>query len=260
MEQNMTSEILHRDARYLGPAQVLEVEGQEVVLGIPSGKTPGRVALPGYHPAPGDMVLAIGEPPGRHYIIGVLESDPSAEGVHLSRDQETGRTRIAVDRGDIEFITADGNMHFIANGEIRMTSTSRVEVQSRLGIGFSVFNRLGQVLTNLKLGSSRASMTAPDLDMEADTLKVASRRTIMKSDTLKAGLRQADVEAERLQVTSDLVISKARNVYRRVTELWQVAAGRTRMVVKGTSHHKAHKVNTKAEEDIKMDAKKIHLG
>ena len=56
------------------------------------------------------------------------------------------------------------------------------------------------------------------------------------------------------------VIQRARNMYRRVEGLLEAKAGRQRTVVDGTVHMNCKRALTRADEDYKVKAERIHLG
>ena len=75
-------------ADFLGPAEVVEVQGDEVVVELRGGE-PARAALAlaaPYEPVAGDVLLVIGKD-GEHYAIGVLRG--------------SGKTALRV-QGDLE--------------------------------------------------------------------------------------------------------------------------------------------------------------
>jgi hypothetical protein len=57
-----------------------------------------------------------------------------------------------------------------------------------------------------------------------------------------------------------VVVSRARNVYQSVQELWQQQAGSLRTLVSGTAQLKAREVSHRAQDAYKIRAEKIHLG
>lgn len=81
---------------HFGPALVTEVRGKEVLLELPNGKQataqPALAFL--YEPAPGDVLLVIGNDDG-HYAIGVLHA--------------TGRAVLAF-KGDVDLRAVDGKL------------------------------------------------------------------------------------------------------------------------------------------------------
>lgn len=85
-------------ARFLGPARVQALRGDRLDLLTEEGPVTATLALAvPYDPAPGDVVLVIGE--DEHYVIGVLKSrNRTVLSVPGDLDiRATGRVRIASD-------------------------------------------------------------------------------------------------------------------------------------------------------------------
>jgi len=104
-------------AEYLGPAEVLEVRGDEVDVELPDGAAVrARMALAfPYEPAPGDDLLVIGRG-SAHYVIGVLRA--------------AGRTELSF-QGDVSLRAAGGSIRIqgdegveIAGREVRVQARS----------------------------------------------------------------------------------------------------------------------------------------
>ena len=66
--------------------------------------------------------------------------------------------------------------------------------------------------------------------------------------------------AKKLESVIGTILETAKNVYRHIEALSQVKAGRTRTLVKGTSHFTAENAYHKARGNYKIKAEKIHLG
>ena len=59
---------------------------------------------------------------------------------------------------------------------------------------------------------------------------------------------------------ADTIVSAAKSVYQTVEGLVQVRAGRQRTIVEETSQVRAQRVLIGADEDVKVQGDKIHLG
>lgn len=68
------------------------------------------------------------------------------------------------------------------------------------------------------------------------------------------------VEAGKFDVTARRIVEKARDVYRWVSDLFQVKARRMRAVVEEDYHLRAGTANVKATADVNIDGKSINLG
>ena len=66
--------------------------------------------------------------------------------------------------------------------------------------------------------------------------------------------------ARRIETLATTVIERAQNTYRKVEGLAQLRAGRMRTLVDATYHIKSKKTYLRADTDVKIDGKRIHLG
>ncbi|MBD3275350.1 MAG: DUF3540 domain-containing protein, partial [Candidatus Marinimicrobia bacterium] len=79
-------------------------------------------------------------------------------------------------------------------------------------------------------------------------------------EKFRATLKRVKLFMDILDSTVNIVREKAKNVYKTVEGLLQTRTGRSRTVVKSSSHFKAKKIYEIAEEDVKIDGNKIHIG
>jgi hypothetical protein len=249
------------ETRYLGPAQVLDLDETEnrVLLnltGLPEGNMAwAQVALAGSHElAPGDTVLAVGNDLVDLYIIGLMNRKEKSAGalkkIALSGgtyatttgpsqdqklqifskrnellfeyDEEKNKARVNLESGDLEFITQNGNISFTSGREILLQGQS-VGVMAQRG------------------------------DFRVEEMTCTGKR-------LQGEIGYVKLIAERMETISQSIIEKAKNVFRTVEQLSQLKTGRMRTLVDSTFHFKAKKAFLKAEEDYKIKAEKIHLG
>ncbi|MBK6513126.1 MAG: DUF3540 domain-containing protein [Polyangiaceae bacterium] len=99
---------------YLGPAQVLEVSADHVVVSTPGGAARATLALGySYEPQVGDDVLAIGRDASTYWVIGVVRS--------------TGKAVMAFP-GDLE-LRANGRISINAEQGVAIASPD-VEIRS----------------------------------------------------------------------------------------------------------------------------------
>lgn len=234
-------------ADHLGPARVVDTEGERPLVVIDGGCVPAAVALPGYRPTVGDSALVIGNAQGELYIIGVLA-------------RASGTTRFTVEEGDLEFVTARGRTRFVSEGGIELTSARTVEIRSRLGTVLSALGRAGRRLPWLSVGPERTELRNGELRMEADTIHQRSDTSRVDADRMCVSAQEVDVDTKAARLSAETLFSRVRNAYARVAGLWQVTAGRARTVVRGTVHQKAERIYSKADKDVKVKADQIHLG
>ncbi|MGH7995886.1 MAG: DUF3540 domain-containing protein [Opitutaceae bacterium] len=151
---------------YLGPATVLEVDEAESLVVVQwerDGRPFSACARPALSaPArlrPGDVALALTQDMEEVYLIGILETRPvspqapipspdrpltgadpqaAAEVVPLRSKQgalvveyhpESGKTRVNIDEGDLEFVTRNGSISFNASDKISLAAR-RLETEA----------------------------------------------------------------------------------------------------------------------------------
>ena len=213
----------------------------------------------------GDIVLAIGNELHDMFVIGLLNSvqvkaNEQRQPLVVTRDPVTGRNCVEFESGDLDFVVRNGGVHFVSTGDFSVTSIRKITMRSKLGIQLGVSNIFSQVKSLLNMQAGRTDLTTAELNLKAvqgnadvGEAKLSSKRVSAKVDNVKLDLG-------RLQTTVDLIISKAKNAYTTVAELFQIRAGRSRPVVDTTSHMKAQSVRVRAVEDFKINSDKIHLG
>ncbi|PWG63257.1 DUF3540 domain-containing protein [Spiribacter halobius] len=241
------AEAVSAGSRYLGPARVVARDGELAVVELERSRYPAIPAVHGYRPAVGDRTLVIGDEGGALYIIGVLET--ARRGLRLS-----------VDDGDLELVTTRGKARIVAAGGIELTSALAVEIRSRLGVVLSVLGRAGRLLPRLSIGPSRTELRNTELHLESEVARQTSRHAHVQADHLGVHARELEAGTGTARLSADTVLSRVSSVYTRVSGLWQLAAGRARTVVRGTSLHKAERIHSKADRDVKVKAEQIHLG
>ncbi len=254
-----------RESRYLGEARVLEVDDNEgrvlVQLRAAAGNTRtwATIAIaPPHELTPGDTVLAAGEDTDELYIIGVLKTaalpprtitlsggsraetsgKPGEQSMKVfsprqellfEYDEATGKARVNMPSGDLEFVTENGNISFQSGRDILFHGR------------------------HLDMNSHEFRLSAQKGALQIEEAAYAGKKFM-------GNIRHVILIAERLETAAQTMIEKAKNLFQSVEELSQLKTGRMRTLVKKTFHFKANKAFVKAEEDYKIRAEKIHLG
>jgi hypothetical protein len=285
-------------ARYLGPARVLEVDeaGRRARLrltGHPQeSSASARIAISSYHSLnPGDLALIVGEELSDLYLIGVLNrenaSDAPERKIALSGgtqaeaagrpgeqtlrvfspkqellfeyDEKNGRARVNMEAGDIEFVTQKGSITFASGREILFHGKS-IGLTSTRGVFLGVIDALGKLRSALTLQAGTAKVNSPEVGIEAQRGVFQVEDTRYTGQNLLSKIGQAKLKIDRVESAASTVIARAKNVFQTVEQLSQVKAGRMRTLVDKTFHFKSKKAYLKSEEDYKIKAEKIHLG
>ena len=285
--------------KYFGPATVMDINEKEglVLLRIESMgrdiRTWGRPAIP--YPRKsicGETVLAAGEDINAVYIIGLLDGSSAEETVErrvtlkngayasvsvndgaenfqlcsesgeliFEYDPETGKSRLNIQSGDLEFVTKNGNINFISEKDICFTSKQSIEMGSRYGIRLAIINAIGRVISSMSLNPGKVKLSGPELGITAQRGEIHIEDSKFIGSNFSGTFKHAKVIAGKLETLANDVIGRAKNVYKTVEELSQLKTGRMRILINSTFHIKAKRSYLKSEEDFKVIADKIHLG
>ncbi len=284
---------------YFGPARVLEVnQAKGLVLLEIEGRAEGSeiwgcLAIPYAHLCqPGASVLVSGESLRALYIIGLLGANPDEKMGHQSltlkngakaqisenaeseklefrsktgelifeHDPETGKSRVNLQSGDLEFVTQEGNIDFIAAGGIRFLSRQSIEMKSLLGVRILTTDLLGKVLSSVSLHLKKLSFQSPVIGMTAQRADLNIEESSYSGKNFVCRMGHLKLISGKVETLANDIIEKAKTVYRTVEGLTQLRTGRMRTMVEASYHLKAKKTFLKAEEDFKVKAEKIHLG
>ncbi len=253
-------------AGYFGPARVVERDEEtgrvRILLGLARDTENIRrawatPAMPhSFQLKWGDTVLAAGDN-DNFYIIGILKGSakdrltltsgamaevaesPEEEklkvyskegGLIFEYDAKTGKSRVDIPAGDLEFVAKDGNIDFISEKDIRFFSKNSIDLKSHM------------------------------MGMTADVGEVDIGHTQYSGKTLSGRIDTVKLVMKRMETIAENMIETAQNVYRTVAKLSQLKTGRLRTLVQETSQFKSKKAFFKADEDFKIKGDKIHLG
>ncbi len=149
-----------------------------------------------------------------------LQVRDAEERVLFELDTLTGKATVMAPRGGLSFAAPDGDIEFLAKGSVRFRA-ERIELV--------------------------AGQAAPASLVLGEKLLTLSARGVV-------------LVAERLESTATRIFETARNVYRQVEELHQLRAARIRTVASEGHHLRAGHVAIEADEEVRIDGARIHLG
>lgn len=282
--------------RYLGAARLVELspdaERARVVLSDTPDASEVWAVIATISPTPlqpGDEVLVMGEQAERMFVVGVIrQAQPAARSriiplangayalvagtpphgkiqVHspahdlvLEYDARTGKTRVGVESGDLEFATRNGDISFRSPRAIRLTADSveavglsKVELKSNKKSELCVALSLSQKGIQIDSSNLRVVAKAGEFDME--DVAVKGRSWQFQSDSIR-------LAARRIETIGEDIITQAKNIYQTVEKLTQLQTGRFRAFVRATFHLKAKNASLDAEQEFKIDGDQINLG
>ncbi|BBO67183.1 hypothetical protein DSCA_11130 [Desulfosarcina alkanivorans] len=240
---------------------------------------------------PGDEVLTMTDAGGETYIVGILSCRPEdpqpADKIRLSdgsvariegapddeslklytRENEllvdyrsqTGTVKIHAPSGNLEFAADRGGIAFHAARDIRMDG-HRVALNGRHDLHMGVQDPNGGAGPTLSMKTRKMALAAPVLDLTARRAQLFLQETRIAGKKMIGRVGDVRFIARKIESAADTVMARARNVYRTISELSQLKAGRQRTLIEKTSHMKARKTIMKSDQDFKVKAEKIHLG
>jgi hypothetical protein len=284
--------------QYFGPAVVMDVSetGGLISISLKSqrefNQAYARIAIPLISPLnKGDEILVAGAGIDDLYIIGVLTNiaphtelpkrhnigsgayimiDDSSQSSTLQvfskrnellveYDPESEKTRINVEKGNLEFTTHNGDIVFDTKQNIRLNGQA-IELTSRSTVQLSVADAFGQLVSSLSIRPKHMKISSAEVGITANKSEFHIKETRYLGKIFRGKIEDAQLIAGKLTTIAKSITEKAINVYKTVEQLSQLRAGRMRTLVGSTFHLKAKKTYMKAEEDFKINADKIHLG
>ncbi|MFO7713057.1 DUF3540 domain-containing protein [Desulfosarcina sp.] len=240
---------------------------------------------------PGDEVLTMTDGSGRAYIVGVLscktgntsrsEQIRLANGAYARVDRSladeslklyskenellidyhspTGTVKVNVASGNLEFTATNGSIVFHSAKDIHMDG-DHVAVNARNDIHMGVRDPNGGAGPVIAMNARKLQLASPVMELIAQRAQLFLQETRIAGKQLIGRFGNIQSISRKFESVADTVMTKAKNVYRTVSELSQLKAGRQRTLIEKTSHMKAQKTIMKSEQDFKIKAEKIHLG
>jgi hypothetical protein len=241
--------------------------------------------------APGDEVLTMTDGSGKTYIVGVLscsnQKQESETAIHLADgavarldrtptheslklysmknellidyQSQTGTVRVNAASGNLEFSAANGSIAFHSDKAIHIDG-NHVAVNARTDLHLGVQDSHGAAGPTISMQNRKMHMSAAVFDLTAQTAQLFLQETRIAGKKLLGRIGNVQFISRRIESVADTVLARAKNVYRTISQLSQLKAGRQRTLIEKTSHMKAQKTIMKSETDFKVKAEKIHLG
>lgn len=263
-------------ASYVTPATVIEARGDRVEVSVHGVAVWAEIAVaPLPSLAAGDRVLVTGEDLEGCYVIGVLGAAKGARAQEIvtqsgaravvtnegaerievrdHRDQllfsyqpETGQGTLSMPEGDLTLHAPRGDIALQSGGVIRCRGQGGVALSSGA--------------SSMVMGPNQVGLTSDELALSGARAEILFGEARYKGATLTATIESVRVVAKKVERVVVWLFERAKSVFRRVDDLDQLEAGRTRTIVDGTHFMKGKRTIIEAEEDVKLDGRKIHLG
>jgi dUTPase len=244
--------------------------------------------------APGDTVLVTGETIDACYIIGIVKrnsvievkADPlrvmSKNGAYAQTINERGkesiqvrdnldnlvfeydteqqRATLTVAKGDLCLNALEGEIQLFSSNGINCRSLGDVKLESQSEIILQVPSAAATPDSALQLTAQRASLSAQAFDIKAKQASLLAEHTKVEGESLIATLARSKLVIERLETVAQRIFQRAVNIFSRVENLQQTQAGKVRTLVSEDYYLKAQHTDIQAEQDVKINGDKIHLG
>lgn len=239
--------------------------------------------------AVGDEVLIAGQNVELFYVIGVLSQLNSSskqrhdlgdgtyalidngkdtpglqvysenEELLIEFDPASQKTKINIEKGNLEFTTQDGDIILDSSHNIKLKG-NQIDLASTSSIQLSVGDALGQLISTLNMKANQLKLNSTQLSMTANKSDIHIKKAHYIGDDFKANIKTTKLIVDKIRTVANSITQKTKIMYNQVEELSQIKAGRMRTLISGSFHLKAKKSYLKAEDDFKVNAKKIHLG
>ena len=168
----------------------------------------------------------------------------------LAYDPTTQKTRVSIPTGDLQFVSEQGNIEFVAAGDVRFLGRRSVQIGAGAEDDRSDIELRPSML---RLRSKLVRLFGEQAEFHLDDTRYLGKQ-------FQGTLDEARLKLDQLQLTAGRIRTRAQNVYNTVEGLLHTNARRARTVIEGSYHLKARKLLLKARTHVKVSAEKIFLG
>jgi len=129
--------------------------------------------------------------------------------------------------------------------------------------GFSITVKKGNLDFNaqtMNLRGSNIALQSNNLELHALRAKAFIADFSFLGRTFRAHMEAVKIVAHTVSSVADRIIQRARQSYRLIEDLDQVKAGRISSIARGVLFMKGKRSSLMAENKVKIDGEKIHLG
>lgn len=106
-------------------------------------------------------------------------------------------------------------------------------------------------------GTGKTTLLVPG---DFEVLAPKGRINLIAGKGFQVKSPEVKITAGKLELIAKSISERFLDATRWVKNAWQIRAGRVRTQVEGDYRLKAKRINERAEEDVKIDGNKIHLG
>jgi hypothetical protein len=236
---------------------------------------------------PDDLVLVAGESPSSGYIIGILNGDPSrtirtAEGAGAriqgqGADQTVavhdadhrvifeyhpgkGKSVVHAPEGDLILDAPNGRIDLQAAKGISCASGQDVAIKGRRGVRMAVEGQNAGPDQTLALDGDGVQLGVHRMAVTAGRGDVSVARAVYRGQQLDSHIDRARLIYDKLETTARRMWQRSGYFFNHVRDLCQIQTGRMRTLIHGAQHTRSRRTTLIAQEDVRIDGKKINLG
>ncbi len=174
-------------------------------------------------------------------------------------DARAEKARIHVPSGDLDLVTATGDITLNAAGKIKFNG-EKVEVTGRSGVSLGISRDPGNATAAIALDAQKVTIDSPEIKISAKRGSLFFTEMRYAGEKIVATAGHVQMMARKLETAAKTILEKADNVYRKVKHLSQLQAGRKRIVIDDTFYVKSNRSVMKSDKNFKVKSDKIHLG
>ncbi len=185
----------------------------------------------------------------------VIES-PKGEAL-VEYDPANGRLVLRASQG-LTVDAGDGPLT-LRGRSVAVESDSEVDVRARRAVRLDAGEGDGEHgRVTVERGTVRAAAKAVAVDALRATLTFDEAAVAAR--VLRAAVRAVTVQAGAVETRADRVLTRAKDLYQEVEGTAQTRARALRMVAQGTLQALADRVLVRADDDVKVQGERVHLG
>lgn len=172
-------------------------------------------------------------------------------------DSDSRRATLSVAQGDLALRAERGAVSLFGSHGVRIESDAEVSLRSRHVVS----------VTHSADDAASVRVDGRGVTVEGPTVRVLTKRAEAVLDEVKSTVRAVDTKVERmrqqvgvLETSAGRIVERAKSVFRDVEGLAQSRVGRLRVLARDAIQFSGRRTTVVAQEEVKLDGKKILLG
>ena len=186
-------------------------------------------------------------------------SSPSDECL-LEYDTHSGQVRIRGPLSRVALSAPREGVELSSAGDLTLQARGVVRVQGEAGVQIGAGASEHPSAPRVTLGPNALSVSAAKLRAFGQAGNLRVEECEVSGRNLRSSWQLAAISAERLEQTARDLRVRASDLIQDVEDALTTRAGRVREWIKGSRYTRAESAELRAERDVRIDGKKIHLG